>query len=386
MNAEGESPAPRSAPRPAPLRGVTIVDLSRILAGPIATQLLADLGADVTKVEPPEGDPTRAWGPPFVDGESTYFRCANRGKASITVDLKDAAARAALLERIAAADVVVENFLPRSAESLGLDPTTLRARFPRLVIASIRSFASDTAARDRAGYDFLMQAESGWMAITGPVGGPPMKVGVALVDVLSGLFTANAITAALLERTRTGVGRHVEVPLFEAALAGLVNVGSAALATGKEPARHGNAHPSIVPYQSFDAADRPVAVAVGNDRQFVFLVELLGLASSLEANPRWRTNPGRVEDRERLVATLAGAIRALDSADFLARCDRAGVPAGPIRGVHEALADDSGTLHRAVTWQDGGAGRAPIPAVGAPILVDGVRATSPIPPPARRFV
>ncbi len=372
-----------AAARPTPLHGVTIVDLSRILAGPFATQLLADLGAAVTKIEPPEGDPTRAWGPPFVDGESTYFRAANRGKRTLSLDLKSEPDRARLFELLASADVVVENFLPRSAASLGLEPQTLRARFPRLIVASIRGFASDTEARDRAGYDFLMQAEAGWMSVTGPVAGPPMKVGMALVDVLAGLFLGNAIGAALVERARTGIGRHVEVPLFETALAGLVNVGSAALATGVEPARFGNAHPSIVPYQAFDAADGAVAIAVGNDRQFVDLLALLDLGEAIQRHPEWRTNPGRVADRDRVVFLLAAAIRTLPLATLLDRCARAGIPAGPVRGPLAALTDPSGRLHRAVSWQDDGPGRPQVPAIGTPILVDGVRAASPIPPPRR---
>ncbi|HJW44324.1 MAG TPA: CoA transferase, partial [Geothrix sp.] len=228
---------------PKPLSHFRIVDLSCVLAGPFATQLLADLGAEVQKLEPPEGDPTRGWGPPFEDGdhgESAYFRCANRGKKSQAVDLHTEEGKALLFDLLKDADVLVENFRADSTDRLGLGWKRLHAKFPKLIVASVRGFASDVTASRRAGYDFIIQAESGWMAITGEPEGRPMKVGVALVDVLAGLYCANGIQAALLHRERTGEALHVEVPLMEAALAGLVNVGAGALMTGKPPKRWGN--------------------------------------------------------------------------------------------------------------------------------------------------
>ena len=370
-----------------PLAPFVVVDLSRILAGPFAAQLLADLGAIVHKVEPVGGDPTRAWGPPFDrgnHGESAYFQCANRGKTTEELDLRSAAGRRRLDELLRGADVVVENFLPRSARDLGLAPAELRAAYPRLVVASIRSFAGDTDARERAGYDFLLQAESGWMSITGEVDGPPSKVGVALVDVLAGLYLANGIQAALLERERTGVGRHVEVPLMEAALAGLINVGAGALMTGETPRRFGNGHPNIVPYQSFSCRDGAVALAVGNDRQFAALMEGLGLAGRLAERPGWRTNPGRVGDRQAVISAIAGACAERTVDDVLAVCSSRDVAAGPVRDVSDALAQE-GTLHRAVrSIPDPGAPSGEVRVVGSPLLVDGERIGGQASPPPRR--
>jgi crotonobetainyl-CoA:carnitine CoA-transferase CaiB-like acyl-CoA transferase len=362
------------------LAGVRVVDLSRILAGPFATQLLADLGATVEKFEPIGGDATRSWGPPFArNGESAYFQSANRGKTTREIDLRSAEGKQSVARALESADVVVENFLPEAARELGLDPSTLRERYPRLIVASIRAFASDTEARDRAGYDFLMQAEAGWMQITGEADGRPMKVGVALVDVLTGLYVANAVQAALLARTRSGRGTHVEVPLFEVAVAGLVNVASSALVTGETPRRFGNAHPSIVPYQTFACRDGEVAIAVGNDRQF----STLCLALGVEADARWATNPGRVMARSAVVAALESATRAMDTTEVLDRCRHAGVAAGPIRGVEAVVRDESGELHRAVReLRDAATGEA-VKVIASPILVDGVRACSELPPPRR---
>ena len=248
---------------PSPLGHFKILDLSRILAGPFATQMLADFGAEVLKVESPEGDPTRGWGPPFEDGdqgESAYFRCANRGKRTLRMSLRDRGDRECLADLMRAADVLVENFLPETAEELGLTWERIHDQFPKLIVASIRGFASDVQACRRPGYDFIIQAESGWMSITGEPDGRPMKVGVALADVLAALYAANGIQAALLHRERTGEALHIEVPIMEAALAGLVNVGAGTLMTGKAPERLGNAHPQIVPYQTFPCRDGEVAV------------------------------------------------------------------------------------------------------------------------------
>ena len=364
----------------APLHGVRIVDLSRILAGPFATQLLADLGATVVKFEPAGGDPTRQWGPPFDARGSAYYRCANRGKDVRFVDLASAEGRAAVEAELETADVVMENCRPGSTIAAEYAPDRLRSRFARLIVASVRAFASDVAAAERPGYDFLLQAESGWMAFTGEPDGRPMKVGVALVDVLAALYLANGVQAALRHRDRTGQALHVEVPLMEAALAGAVNVGASALMTGAPPTRFGVAHPNIVPYQSFGCADGDVAVAVGNDRQFASLMGALGLDEELAAHPEWATNPGRVADRARLVGVLDAAFAARTVAEAVARVDAAGVACGPVRGLDDVLLRQRGALHDAVGTV--GEGAAAVEVVKTPIRLDGARACHPTPPAA----
>lgn len=370
-----------------PLQKIKVLDLSRILAGPFATQLLADLGADVAKIEPPEGDPTRGWGPPFEDGdpghafggESAYFRCANRGKSSTVLDLHSAEGRQRLAELIKSADVLVENFLPDSAERLGLTWAKLHAKHPKLILASIRGFAPDVKASRRAGYDFIIQAESGWMSITGEAEGRPMKVGVALVDVLAALYCANGIQAALLHRERTGEALHVQVPLMEAALAGLVNVGASALMTGQPPERYGNAHPQIVPYQTFPCADGEAAIGVGGDKQFEILALWLGLP--LEDNPAWRRNRGRVEDRERLVALIEEKLAPRSVEDVVRFCDQNAIPASRVRSVDEVLFRKAGDLHHLIQpLLDAETGRM-VPSLASPVMLNGERACAKLPPP-----
>jgi len=363
-----------------PLLHLKILDLSRILAGPFATQLLADLGAEVLKIEPPGGDPTRGWGPPFESGdsgESAYFLCTNRGKRSLVLDFDEPAHRTQLHELIKQADVLVENFLDVSAESLGLTWDRLHAQYPKLILASVRGFASDVPAHHRAGYDFILQAESGWMSITGEPGGKPMKAGVALVDVLTALYLANGIQAALLHRERSGEALHVEVPLMEAALAGLVNVGSNVLLTGNAPERHGNAHPQIVPYQTFRCRDGEVALGVGSDARF----EVLALWLGLDLEPQWRTNRGRVEDRVRLVPILEEKLRDRTIDELLSFCEANTISASPVRTVDDALFRQAGILHHLIqTVYDQGAARM-VPLLASPILLNDERAFSKLPPP-----
>lgn len=312
-----------------PLAGVRVLDLSRVLAGPYCTMLLADLGADVVKVERPgEGDETRTWGPPWAGGESAYFLSVNRSKRSAALDLAMPAGRDAALALAACADVVVENFRPGGLDRLGLAWETLHARNPDVVLCSIRGLRGD-----RPGYDFVAQAESGLMHITGPVDGEPHKVGVAVVDVLAGLNGAVAILGALAG----GGGRRVEVSLVDAALSALVNVAQGVLVTGEEAARHGNAHPSIVPYEPFRASDGWLAIAAANDGLFARLavaVELPGLA----ADPRFATNPARVAHRLELIPVLAERLAARTVAAWLGVLAEAGVPCGEVRGVRDALA------------------------------------------------
>jgi crotonobetainyl-CoA:carnitine CoA-transferase CaiB-like acyl-CoA transferase len=366
---------------PKPLGHFKILDLSRILAGPFATQLLADFGADVLKIEPATGDPTRGWGPPFdqgEQGESAYFRCANRGKRCLRMDLRADDDRQSLDELCAACDVLVENFLPDVAEDLGLTWERLHDRYPKLIVASIRGFASDVPACRQPGYDFIIQAESGWMSITGEPEGRPMKVGVALADVLAALYAANGIQAALLHREHTGEALHIEVPLMEAALAGLVNVGAGTLMTGMAPERLGNAHPQIVPYQTFPCSDGEAAIGVGSDRQFEVLALWAGI--DLEAEPGWRTNRGRVCDRERLVPVLERHFRARTVEEATAFCDANAIPASRVRTVDDALFRQAGRVHHLIqTLYDEGSGRM-VPVLASPVLFNDERACCELPP------
>jgi crotonobetainyl-CoA:carnitine CoA-transferase CaiB-like acyl-CoA transferase len=326
--------APESSKGAPPLEGVRVVDLSRVLAGPYCTMVLADHGADVVKVERPGGgDETRSWGPPFADGESAYYLSVNRSKRSCAIDLADPAGRELGLELCAGADVVVENFRFGAAERLGLGYEHVRERNPGIVYCSISGFGSDREPPGRPGYDFVAQAESGLMSITGPPDGPPHKVGVALVDVLTGLHAAVAVTAAL----RGGRGARIEVPLLDSGLAGLVNVAQGALVTHSEPERHGNAHPSIVPYQDLASASGRVAVAAPNDGLFRALCRTLG-AEQLADDERFATNADRVRHRAELIPLLEERLAAASADEWVERLSAAGVPAGKIRTVPDALA------------------------------------------------
>jgi crotonobetainyl-CoA:carnitine CoA-transferase CaiB-like acyl-CoA transferase len=323
---------PRSSVSP-PLAGVRVADLSRVLAGPYCTMVLADLGADVVKIERPQGgDETRAWGPPFADGEAAYYLSVNRGKRSCALDLGQPEGREIALEICAGADAVIENFKLGGADRLGVGYEQVRARNPRVVYCSISGFGSSREPRGRPGYDFVAQAESGLMSITGPEEGPPYKVGVALVDVLAGLHAAAAILAAL----HRGEGARIEVPLLDSALAGLVNVAQNALVTGGEPERHGNAHPNIVPYQDFATASGRIAVAAGNDGLFRALCATIG-REDLSADDRFATNAARVENRLELIPELQRVFRERPADEWVELLDAAGVPVGKVRSVPEAL-------------------------------------------------
>ena len=320
-----------------PLEGLVVADFSRVLAGPFATMLLGDLGADVVKVEHPDGgDETRAWGPPYAGGHSTYYLAINRNKRSVALDLKDEADRRAARALAARADVLVENFKAGASERLGLGHEELARDNPGLVWCSISGFGRGAGA-ELPGYDFLVQAMSGLMSITGPAGGEPTKVGVALVDVLTGLYATTGILAALRERDRTGRGQRVEVSLLGSALASLVNQASAYLSAGQAPRAMGNRHPSITPYETLATADRPLVVAVGNDGQFARLCRVLGLPEAA-ADPRFASNADRVANREDLVALLEGALAARGAADWVADLGDAGVPCGLVNDVGEAFA------------------------------------------------
>ncbi|MEJ2666942.1 MAG: CoA transferase [Deinococcales bacterium] len=320
------------------LDGIFVLDLSRVLAGPYCTQLLADLGARVVKVESTLGDDTRGWGPPFVGEESAYFLSVNRGKQSVALDLKHPRACDAVRRLAARADVVVENFKVGDLERYGLDYASVAADNPGVVYASITGFGQDGPRAHEAGYDAAMQAFSGLMALTGEADGPPVKLGVAWIDVLTGAHTASGILAALLARARSGVGAHLDVSLFEVALASLVNQAQNALVTGEAPARLGSAHPSIVPYQVFEAADGALMINVGNDAQFRRLCRLLGL-EALADDARFATNADRVQARGTLVPLLAERLATRPRDAWLASLREAGVPATPVATLPEALAD-----------------------------------------------
>lgn len=326
------------------LDGVRIVDLSRVLAGPWATQLLADLGADVMKVERPGfGDDTRSWGPPWFDTpdgrhESAYFICTNRGKRSIAVDFTSPEGSELIGKMLGEADVLVENFKVGSLERYGLDYASLSARYPRLIYCSISGFGQEGPYAELPGYDFIAQAMGGLMSLTGEPDGAPMKAGVALTDIMTGLYACSGILAALIQRQSTGHGQHVTTCLFDVQIAALANQASSYLATHSNPRRHGNAHPSIVPYQAFDAADGAIAIGVGNDTQFRRLCEVLG-RSELSRDARFATNAGRVTNRETLIPILAGLFRTRDKSYWIHNLAALGIPVGPVNTVAEVFAD-----------------------------------------------
>jgi crotonobetainyl-CoA:carnitine CoA-transferase CaiB-like acyl-CoA transferase len=362
----------RGAFEPQPLAGLRVVDLSRVLAGPLCTMILGDLGADVIKVERPgTGDDTRTWGPPFVDGEAAYFLSLNRNKRSVAVDLSAEEGAAMVRTLLGGADVVIENFRPGVMESFGLGLDALREEHPRLVTCTLTAFGEDPA-ETRPGYDIIMQALSGLMSVTGEPDGQPVKVGVALLDVIAGLYSAIGILAALSERDRTGRGRHVSVSLFDTAAAAMVNQAANFLLGGVVPAAMGTAHPNIVPYQAFRAADRPFILAAGNDRLFARTCEVIG-RPELADDPRFATNEARVRERETLVPLLQQLFRAENAEHWLSALEDAGVPCAPVRTLDEVFTSPEG---RAAIQQIAG-----LDLVAAPIKVDGERLPARLRPP-----
>ena len=345
------------------LAGTRILDLTRVLAGPLATMMLGDLGADVLKVERPDGgDETRGWGPPFDDrGESAYFLSVNRNKRSVALDLDDPAGRRLLARLVDGADVVIDNFRPGTLERRGLDPAAILAARKALVWCTITGFGPDSP---RPGYDFVVQAERGWMAITGEPGGEPMKVGVALADVIAGKDAALAVLGALVAvgrgRLADPAHRRLHVSLARSATAALVNVAQNVLVSGQPAGRWGNAHPNLVPYQLFHAADAPVVVAVGSDAQWRACADALD-EPALAADPRLATNAGRLAHRDELVAALAARLRTRPSAEWLRRLERAGVPAGRVRPVADALAEEGASAETGVAPSVPGTVRLPPP-------------------------
>jgi glutaryl-CoA transferase len=359
--------------RALPLDGILVADFSRVLAGPLCTQLLGDWGARVIKVEEPgRGDETRRWGPPFVGDVSAYFLSVNRNKESIAIDLKSSEGAEVARRLIERADVVVDNFLPAQKESLHFAPREIN---PRVVHCTIAGFDSDTDDANTPGYDLLAQAGSGLMSITGSAAGEPMKIGVALADVLTAHYAFGAICAALC----AGVGASIEVSLFSATVASLVNVAQNVLVTGKEAPRYGNAHPSIVPYQAFHGSDRMFAIGVGTDRHFAQLCERVLQNPELARDKRFATNTQRVKHREILVAILEDAFRERAAAQWVARCRRASIPASLVRGVREALRTTAArALVATVEHPEIGA----YDAIRNPVRIDGKRLAIGSPPPS----
>jgi len=322
-----------------PLSGLSVIDASRVLAGPYAAMMLADLGADVVKIEDPgRGDDTRRWGPPFTsEGDSAYYLAVNRGKRGLAVDLAGDAGREILAGLLSSADVLIENFKPGTRAAFDLTPESTGTRFPRLVHAAISGFGAAGPFASRPGYDSLAQAESGLMSITGEVHGEPHKVGVAVADLAAGLQATIAVLAALRHRDATGCGQFVDVALFDASLGLLANVASAALLSGEDAARWGNAHPSIVPYQTVRTSDGTLMIAVGNDPQFRALCAVLGEPAWAD-DPRFATNPARVAHRDDLIAMIEERFLRRSTAAWLSALSAASVPAGPVRTVAQALA------------------------------------------------
>jgi formyl-CoA transferase len=367
-----------------PLDGIKVLDLSRVLAGPWCTQLLADLGAEVIKIERPgTGDDTRHWGPPWHgEGErrvAAYFLSCNRGKKSAAIDFAQPDGAALVRELAKSADVVVENFKVGGLKKFGLDAASLRAAQPRLVYASITGFGQDGPYADRAGYDFIIQGMGGMMSVTGlpdgEPGGGPMRAGVAIADLFTGMYTCSAILAALYAREKTGEGATIDMALFDTQVAVMANQASNALVSGQDPPRQGNTHPNIVPYQPFDATDQPIIIAVGNDRQFARLAGICGHPEWV-ADERFASNAARVANRNELVRLIADRIRTQPAAQWLAQLEVAGIPAGPINRISQALADVQ-AQHRQMVRSIAG-----IPQVGSPVRLDGARADSDLPPPA----
>lgn len=355
-----------------PLEGIRVVELARILAGPWCGQLLADLGAEVVKVERPgEGDDTRHWGPPFLhdaEGENrdaAYFHACNRGKTSRAIDIATPEGQAAVHALVADADVVIENYKVGGLVKYGLDAASLRARHPRLIVCSITGFGQTGPYAPRAGYDFIIQGMGGFMSLTGEPDGAPQKAGIAYADIFTGVYSAVAILAALRKRDLTGAGAHIDMALLDTQVGVLANQALGWMASGKVPHRMGNGHANLVPYQAFHAKDGELIIAVGNDSQFRKLCGVLGLEYGTD--PRFATNPQRVVNRAALIPLLEAAIRQWAKADLYEALEAEGVPAGPINTVDEVFADPQVAARGMKIERDG------LPGIATPIMIDGER-------------
>ena len=361
-----------------PLAGLKVIELARVLAGPLAGQTLADLGAEVIKVESPQGDDTRQWGPPFIEHDgaesAAYFHCCNRGKKSVVIDFRTPEGQAQVRDLVADADILIENFKVGGLAKYGLDYDSLSALNPRLIYCSITGFGQTGPYAQRAGYDYIVQGMSGLMSVTGDPAGQPQKVGVAVTDIFTGIYACTGILAAAHQRQTTGKGQHIDMALMDVATAVMANQAMNYLATGKAPQRMGNAHPNIVPYQVFDCADGHIIVASGNDsqyRQFCALLEVPELAM----HPDYATNAARLQNRDALTALLTAKTTKWTKADLLAACEKHGVPAGPINDMAETFADPQ-VVHRGMQVDLGG-----LPSVRLPITFVGAEPSLPRPSP-----
>ncbi len=365
--------------RPQPLAGIRVIELARILAGPWAGQTLADLGADVVKVESPAGDDTREWGPPFVtydDGgrDAAYFHACNRGKRSISLNFSEDLDRRKLIALVKSADVLIENFKVGGLKKFGLDYDSLKVLNPGLIYCSITGFGQNGPYASRPGYDFIIQGMSGIMSLTGERDGEPQKVGVAFADIFTALYSVIAIQAALAERRMTGQGSHIDMALLDSQVAVLANQALNYFVSGSTPTRIGNAHPNIVPYQVFETSDGHLIIAVGNDRQFGRLCAILGL-DNLADSPDYATNEARVENREKLCDLLATTIALWRRDELLAQLDQNGVPGGPINDLDDVFGDPQ-IRHRQLqgALSNIHLANGSVPTLNTPIMLDGNRA------------
>lgn len=352
----------------APLEGIKVIEMARILAGPWAGQTLSDLGAEVIKLESPDGDDTRKWGPPFVEREGDvsagYYHSCNRGKKSVVVDFRTPEGQQIVRDLVRNADVIIENFKVGGLSKYGLDYASLSAVNPRLIYCSVTGFGQTGPYAERAGYDYLMQGMGGLMSVTGEPDGAPQKVGVAVTDVMTGLYSVIAIQAALIQRQNTDQGQHIDMSLLDVATATMANQGMNYLVTGNSPKRAGNSHPNIAPYQVQEVADGYVIMAVGNDGQFAKFCDILG-ARDLADDDRFKTNPARVANREALNALLLQLTRKFSRNTLLAACEAQGVPAGPINEMHEVFADPHVQYRKMQIELDG------LPSIRTPITFSG---------------
>jgi crotonobetainyl-CoA:carnitine CoA-transferase CaiB-like acyl-CoA transferase len=361
----------------APLDGITVLDLTRVLSGPYCTMLLADMGARVIKVEQPgKGDDTRAWGPPFLEGESAYFLSINRNKESVTLDFKHPDGRALLEQLIAKADVLVENFRPGTLTKLGLDYEALSKKYPRLIYCSISGFGHTGPRSKQPGYDAIMQAEGGLMSITGTADGPPVRLGVAIVDVVSGMFAAYGVAMALLARERTGRGQEVDLAMLDATVALLTYQAGNYFASGKVPARLGNRHPSIVPYETFTASDGEFVLAVGNDDQW----RRFCAVAELPEDERFASNRQRVSGYDALRPWVADRLRERPRQHWIEKLTAAGVPCGSVRNFEELFADPQLTAREMIALVEH-ATIGPLKALGVPVKLSETPGAVRMPPP-----
>jgi len=348
-----------------PLEGLKVIELARILAGPWAGQTLGDLGAEVIKVEAPEGDDTRQWGPPFVERENdktaSYFHSCNRGKSSVIVDFRTDEGKAVLIELVRDADILIENFKVGGLKKYGLDYESLAKVNPKLIYCSITGFGQTGPYAHRAGYDYIIQGMSGFMSITGEPDGAPQRAGVAITDIFTGVYATSAILAALHMRARTGKGQHIDMSLLDSAVCVMANQALNYLTTGNPPQRTGNYHPNLTPYQVFECRDGHIIIATGNDGQYQRLCDILGLPEMASA-PEYLKNANRVENREDMIAKLSARTVLMSKGELLTACEAKGVPAGPINSMDEVFADPQ-VVHRQLQVNLDG-----IPSVRSPFM------------------